>query len=52
MKSKTMALALGMVLLLSASVLADVPDEITYQCRLLYNGNPVTSATSIIFRLY
>ena len=37
---------------MSLSVIADVPDQITYQGRLLYNGSPVTSATSIVFRLY
>ena len=34
------------------SLIADVPDEITYQGRLLHNGSPVTSATSIAFRLF
>ena len=52
MKTKAILLALSMVLLVSLSVLADVPDEITYQGRLLYNGSPVTSATNIVFRLY
>ena len=52
MKRKMIVSALSLVLLMSHSALADVPDEITYQGRLLYNGNPVTSATSIVFRLY
>ena len=37
---------------MSLSALADVPDQITYQGRLLYNGSPVTAASSIVFRLY
>ena len=49
---KTKAIVLSLVLLVSASVFADVPDQITYQGRLLYNGSPVTAATSIVFRLY
>ena len=52
MKTKAIILALSLVLLMSLSVIADVPDEITYQGRLLYNGSPVTSATNITFRLY
>ena len=52
MKSKIILLTLSLVLLVSTSINADVPDEITYQGRLLYNGNPVTSATSIVFRLF
>ena len=52
MKTKAILLALSLVLLMSLSVIADVPDEITYQGRLLYNGSPVTSATNIVFRLY
>ena len=52
MKTKAILLALSLVLLMSIAVIADVPDEITYQGRLLYNGNPVTTATSIVFRLY
>ena len=52
MKTKAILLALSLVLLMSLSVVADVPDEITYQGRLLYNGTPVTSATNIVFALY
>ena len=52
MKKNTIMLALGLILFTGISVLADVPDQITYQGRLLYNGNPVTSATSIVFRLF
>ena len=52
MKTKAFILALSLVLLMSTSVIADVPDQITYQGRLLYNGSPVTSATNITFRLY
>ena len=52
MKTKAILFTFSLVLLMSLSVFADVPDEITYQGRLLYNGNPVTSDTNIIFRLY
>ena len=52
MKAKAIVLVLGLALLMSHSALADVPDEITYQGRLLYNGSPVTTATSVVFRLY
>ena len=52
MKTKAIILAMSLVLLMSTSVIADVPDQITYQGRLLYNGSPVTSATNITFRLY
>jgi len=37
---------------MSPSVFTDVPDQITYQGRLLFNGLPVTSATDIRFKLY
>ena len=52
MKAKEIVSVLSLVLLMSLTALADVPDEITYQGRLLYNGNPVTSATSVVFRLF
>ena len=52
MKTKAIVFVVSLFLLISLSALADVPDEITYQGRLLYNGNPVTSATSVVFRLY
>ena len=52
MKTKVILLTLSLILLVSLSVIADVPDEITYQGRLLYNGNPVTTATSVVFRLF
>ncbi len=52
MKAKAIGVALSLVLIMSISALADVPDEITYQGRLLLSGAPVTTATSIVFRLY
>ena len=52
MKIKAFVLAVCFIFTVSASAIADVPDEITYQGRLLYNGNPVTTATSVVFRLY
>ena len=52
MKIRAIVPVLSLVLLMSFSALSDVPDEITYQGRLLYNGNPVTTATSIVFRLF
>ena len=52
MKTKAIVLVLSLVLLMSLSAIADVPDEITYQGRLLYNGSPVIAATSVVFRLY
>ena len=52
MKTKAIGVALSLVLIMSIYALADVPDEITYQGRLLLSGAPVTTATSIVFRLY
>ncbi len=52
MKAKAIILTLSALLLVSTSALADVPSEVTYNGRLLYNGNPVTSGTSIVFRLF
>ena len=52
MKSRAFLLSIIVTLAMSLSAQADVPDQITYQGRLLYNGNPVTTATIIEFRLY
>ena len=51
MTGKSIALALG-IILVTTPAMTDVPDEITYQGRLLQNGNPVTSATDILFELW
>ena len=52
MKAKAIILILSALLLVSTSALADVPSEVTYNGRLLYNGNPVTSGTSVTFQLF
>lgn len=52
MRSRVIALAIGLVFLVSLSTFAGAPYETTYQGRLLLNGNPVTAPTSITFDLF
>ena len=52
MKLKTMALAVGVVLLLGAPILAGVPDEISFMGRLVKAGTPVTFPVNMTFELF
>ncbi len=52
MKTKSIALTVGLFFLMSAVAMAGVPEEITFMGRLVHSGSPVTSPTSMTFELY
>ena len=52
MGAKAIVLALGICFLIATPALSDAPPNITYQGRLLENGSPVTTPTSVTFELF
>ena len=52
MKKETIIPSVALVLLMTANAMSVAPKEITYQGRLLENGNPVTSSTGVTFALF
>ena len=52
MKAKPIILAISIIFLMSASALAEVPDEISFMGRLVKSGQPVTTTTTVTFQLY
>ncbi len=52
MTGKSIVLSMSFLFLMTTAVLAGAPEEITYQGRLLQNGEPVTVGTEVTFDLY
>lgn len=52
MKKRAIVLAVSFLFLASSIIFSAIPDEITYQGRLLDGGSPVTGTKSIYFELY